>query len=73
MLKRRVTLSVRGKAHEWAIDCDMKQDQIDAMTADGIEVGIVHHSVPMWAVDLGLLRPWCFVQNVFNFRNPFAS
>ena len=70
-MKQRVELVMRGKSSEWAVSCDMSRGQIDAMVADGIEIGIVHHSVPMWAVDVGLLRPWCFVQDVFNFRNPF--
>jgi hypothetical protein len=70
-MRKSVTLSVRGKRSEWAIDCHMSQGQIDAMNEDGIEVFELHHSIPMWAVDLGLTRPWCFVQDVFNFRNPF--
>ena len=70
-MKQRVELVMRGNSSEWAVSCDMSSAQIDAMVADGIEIGIVHHSVPMWAVDIGLLRPWCFVQDVFNFRNPF--
>lgn len=70
-LKQRVELAVRGRTSEWAVHCDMSREQIDAMVADGIDVGILHHSVPMWAVDMGLLRPWCFVQDVWNFRNHF--
>lgn len=43
------------------------------MREDGIRIGIVNNTIPMWAVDAGLLRPWCFVQDVFNFRNPFKK
>lgn len=72
-MKKSVTLSVRGRCSEWAIDCHMSQDQINAMIADGIEVFELHNSIPMWVADLGLARPWCFAQEVFNFRNPFSS
>ena len=72
-MKQRVELAVRGKTSEWAVHCDMSRGQIDAMVADGVDIGILHKSVPMWAADLGLLRPWCFMQDCFNFRNPFAK
>ena len=64
------TLSVRGKSSEWAVSGEMRQEQIDAMVEDGIEVGIVQNTIPMWVVECGLLRPWCFLQDLWNFKNP---
>jgi len=72
-MRKTATMIVRGRTSEWAISFDASQDQIEAMRADGIDVGILMHRVPAWAVELGLLRPWCFAQDVWNFRNPFRS
>ncbi len=72
-MKRRTTLTIRGECHEWCVNSDMSQGQIDAMRKDGVEVGIVYHSVPGWIVACGLMRPWCFFEDVFNFRNPMAK
>lgn len=71
-MKKAVTLDIRGKQHRWSVDAVMSQRQIDDMRADGVDVGELINTVPEWAVDMGLLRPWCFVQDVWNFRNPFG-
>jgi hypothetical protein len=72
-MRHKATISVRGREHEWSVTWDAPQGQIDAMRDDGIDVGLVMHTVPEWAVSVGLLRPWCFVQDVWNFRNPFRG
>lgn len=66
-------LDVRGKAHEWGLTVPMKQAQIDAMREDGIEVGILENVVPFWINECGLTLPWCFFQDIWNFKNPFRS
>ena len=65
------TIEIRGREHSWSITTDLPQIAIDAMRQDGIDVGVLRNTIPVWAVDLGLLRPWCFCQDVWNFRNPF--
>jgi hypothetical protein len=67
----QATLSVRGKQHEWGVVAPMSRDQISAMREDGIDVGILQNVVPAWVNDAGLLRPWCFFQNLWNFNNPW--
>jgi len=37
----------------------------------GIDVGLILNRVPVWAVDAGLTRVWCFAQDLFNFRTPW--
>lgn len=66
-------IELRGKTGEWLVTSDMSRAQIDAMREDGIEVGIVENMAPEWIVDIGLLKPWCFVQDVWNLRNPFTK
>ena len=71
-MKKAVTFDIRGQHHRWSVDAVMSQRQIDDMRADGVDVGELINAVPEWAVDMGLLRPWCFVQDVLSFRNPFG-
>lgn len=67
----QAVLSIRGKQSEWGLTVPMKQGQIDAMRADGIEIGILANTVPFWIAECGLTRPWCFVQDIWNFKNPW--
>lgn len=71
----RASIDVRGKHSEWDVTWDAPQAQIDAMREDGIDVHIVYNSIPAWVVDLGYwpTRTWCFFQDVWNFKNPFAN
>ena len=66
----RAEVLVRGKTGEWAIESDLSKSAIDDMRADGLDVIVPENTIPMWVVDLGLMRPWCFVQDVWNFKNP---
>lgn len=69
----RASIEIRGKTSSWGVDWDAPQSQIDGMREDGIDVSIVENSIPMWVVDLGLLRPWCFLQDIWNLKNPFTK
>ena len=65
-------IPIQGKKHKWAVDFDASQATVDSMRNDGIEVFVVENSVPLWAVELGLTRIWCFVQDVWNLKNPWG-
>jgi len=39
----------------------------------GLQIDEVVNTIPEWVVDMGLLRPWCFMQDVFNFKNPWGK
>jgi hypothetical protein len=69
----KASIEVRGKHHKWGVTWNAPQSQIDAMREDGIDVHIIENSIPYWVVSIGLLRPWCFVQDVWNFKNPFRQ
>jgi len=62
------TVETRGKYKTWAINwyCDPKD--VDAMREDGIEIFEIVNIVPGWIVDLGLMRPYIFIQDLWNFR-----
>ena len=69
----KASIEIRGKEHTWGVDWDAPQCQIDDMRADGIEVHEIENSMPFWVVDIGLARPWCFFQDIWNFKNPFKG
>lgn len=66
----RCTVDVRGKQSEWGIPADLSREAIDAMRADGVNIIIPENIIPLWVVEAGLVRPWCFFQDLWNFKNP---
>lgn len=39
----------------------------------GLQIDEVLNIIPEWVVHAGLARPWCFMQDVFNFKNPWGK
>lgn len=69
---KRYAIQVRGREHSWSFHVSAKPEHVEDWRADGLEVDEILHSIPEWVVNLGLLRPWCFFEDLFYFRNPFA-
>jgi hypothetical protein len=67
----RASIEVTGKSSRWGVTWDASKEQIEAMQADGIDVGIVENSIPLWVVEIGCATPWCFMQDIWNLKNPF--
>lgn len=67
----RCVVEVRGKQGEWGIRADLPREAIEDMRNDGVHVIIPENSIPLWVVEAGLVRPWCFLQDLWNFKNPF--
>lgn len=66
------TIEVAGRQKRWAVDWHASPGQIEAMRADGIDVGIVENIIPAWIARAGLTRPWCVLQDLWNFRSPWS-
>lgn len=71
MRKEMMIVTIRGKAHSWSFPTYGDPRHIPEWREDGLEVFVVENTVPSWVAVLGMARPWCFVQDIFNFRNPF--
>lgn len=69
----QAVLDIQGKQHKWGITTPLPMKTIELMREDGVDVGILENSIPEWVVDLGLLYPWCFFQDLWNFKNPFRK
>jgi len=70
---KRMALTVRGKQHEWCFTVYGDPSSIGEWQADGLGIVVVENAIPVWIADLGLTRAWCFVQDVFNFKNPWSN
>lgn len=66
----RCMVDVRGKQIEWGIPCDLSREAVEAMRADGVNIIVPENIIPAWIAHAGLARPWCFVQDIWNFKNP---
>ena len=71
MGKKRLTITVRGKEKAWSFETIGDTKYLNDWRADGLEIDELCNTIPGWAVNVGLTRPWCFCQDVFNFKNPF--
>ena len=73
MSKKLLSIEVRGKHHNWSFNFYADPKYIEEWRADGLEIGEICNTIPTWVVDIGLVRPWCFMQDVFNFKNPWSK
>jgi hypothetical protein len=65
---KRLSIEVRGHRHLWSFTFMGDPQYLDDWRGDGLIVAEVVNDVPCWIVNLGLLRPYVFLQNVWNMR-----
>lgn len=73
MSKKLMLVEVRGRNFTWCFMTEGDPKYLPEWRADGVEIALVENTVPVWVAELGLVRPWCFLQDVFNLRNPFRG
>lgn len=66
-------VTLRGREKTWGFDFYGDPKYLAEWRADGLEVHEISNVIPVWVADLGLTRPWCFLQDIFNFKNPWGS
>lgn len=69
----KASVEIRGKKSTWGVDWNASMEQVEAMREDGINVLLIQNSIPLWVAEIGLARPWCFFQDIWNFKNPFRK
>ncbi len=72
MSKKLLIIAVRGNQKTWGFNFYGDPKYIQEWRDDGLEIGEVQNVIPGWIVNIGLTRAWCFFQDVFNFKNPWA-
>lgn len=70
MGKKLMFVDVQGKSHKWMFEFYGDPQYLEEWRADGLTVEVIENIIPAWVVDFGLARPWVFLQDLFNFRNP---
>ena len=71
-MKQKLSITVRGKHKTWNFKFDGDPKYLDEWRADGLEVDALVYSIPEW-VPGRFLNVWCFLQDCFYLRNPFAK
>jgi len=73
MARKLLLLHVRGDEKSWSFEFYGDPKYIPEWQADGLEVWEVCNVVPEWVVSIGMTRPWVFMQDIFNFKNPWGK
>jgi len=72
-MKKKCCVTVQGNNHLWSFDVVLDTKYLEEYRADGLEVYVIENSFPTWVADIGMVRVWCFFQDIINFKNPFRS
>ena len=62
-----LSITIRGKYKQWTFPFEGDVKDLEAYRQDGLEVDEVINSIPEW-LPYFLVRPWCFIEDVYNFR-----
>ena len=76
MPKKLYCVTVNGKQSTWSIDTYAKPEWVTDWRADGLEVIEPLNVTPSWVPELfGTpgVRAWCFLQDLWNFKNPWSQ
>ena len=66
MTNRVFEINVKGTTKNYSFDFDGDPQYLPEWRAQGLDINPVLNIIPRWAVDIGLLRIWCFFQDVFR-------
>lgn len=71
MSKKLLELTVYGARKRWSFTFSGDPAFLDDWRADGLDVTEVENIIPAWIARAGLTRPWCFIQDLLNFKSPW--
>ena len=70
---KRLIVFVRGEQKSWSFEFFGDPAHIEDWRKDGLDVWTVENTVPVWVANIGAVRLWCVLQDIFNFRNPWRK
>jgi hypothetical protein len=73
MSKKLLSIAVKGKNSWWGFDFYADPKHLKEWRDDGLDIVEIENTIPMWVVDIGLTHQWCFMQDLFNLKNPFSK
>lgn len=68
MSQKLLSITVKGNHKTWSFNFYHDTEHIEAWRNDGLEIYIIHNTVPLWIADAGLVKQWCWLQDMFNFK-----
>lgn len=73
MTKKLLSITVKGNHHEWSFNFYDDPKYIQEWRDDGLEIDEICNTIPEWVVSFKLVKQWVFLQDLFNFKNPFTA
>lgn len=73
MAKKLLSIAVKGKSSWWGFNFYGDPKHIETWRNDGLDVVEIENTIPQIIADFGLVKQWCFLQDLFNFKNPFKN
>ena len=67
-MKKLMSVEVTGASKTWSFLFYGDPKYLEEWRNDGLEVDEIINTIPEWVMDLGLTRPWIFLQDIFNFK-----
>lgn len=71
MGNKRMMVTVRGNRSRWGFEFYGDPKYLDEWREDGLDVVEIENVIPEWVASYGLVRPWCVLQDLFNFKWPW--
>jgi hypothetical protein len=71
MTKKLLSIAVKGKNSVWGFNFYADPKYIELWRDDGLDVVEIENVIPEWVATIGLVRQWCFMQDLFHLKNPF--
>lgn len=66
-MTRTYAITVRGKSGaEYSFNFKGQPEHLEGWLQEGFEINELLNSIPVWAQQIGLTRPWCAVQDAWN-------
>jgi hypothetical protein len=73
MSKKLLSIAVKGKNSVWGFNFYADPKHIKEWRDDGLDVVEIENIVPEWVANFNIVKEWCFLQDLFNFKNPFKD
>ena len=67
-MNRLLSIEIRGDTKDWSFNFYGDPKYIEDWREDGLEINEIINTVPEWVVHLGMVKPWVFFQDLFNFK-----
>jgi len=67
-MKKLYSVEIRGVEKHWSFPFYGDSKYLEEWRADGLEINEIINVIPEWVVNAGLLKPWVFFQDLFNFK-----